>query len=205
MLLENLVSRNIFTLKISSGFYRYHALFRSSLLEMGDKSQIPLLQQKAARYYFEKKQYSRAARYAMDSKDYELLEEIILACYRDYIKAGDYNEPRIWFKALESASVQLSPRLLVAKGAFLSVIGNFVQAKACLEAAIPLISIDDKELYLEAMIHKARVLRNFVSFEESNRLLDELITKLDDQTGELSYAVVIEKLYNLCWNSPRMN
>lgn len=51
------------------------------------------------------------------------------------------------------------------------------------------------------MIHKARVLRNFVSFEESNRLLDELIAKLDNQTSELAYAVVIEKLYNLCWNS----
>ncbi len=201
LMLENLASRNIFTIKIRGGFYRYHSLFRSSLLEMGDKFQMPLLQQKAARYYFDKKQYSRAARYAMGSKDYELLGKLILACYRDYIKAGNYSEPRIWFQALDNASVELSPRLLVAKGAFLSVIGNFVQAKACLEAAIPLISRDDKELYFEAMIHKARVLRNFVSFEESNRLLDELIAKLDNHTGELSYAVVIEKLYNLCWNS----
>jgi LuxR family maltose regulon positive regulatory protein len=48
------------------------------------------------------------------------------------------------------------------------------------------------------MIHRARVLRNFVSFEESNRLLDELIAKLNNQTGELAYSVVIEKLYNLC-------
>jgi LuxR family maltose regulon positive regulatory protein len=201
LMLESLVSRNIFTIKTGVGFYRYHALFRSSLLEMGDKSQIPLLQKKAALYYFDHKQYSRAARYAMDSKDYELLEKIILACYRNYIKAGNYNEPRIWFRALNDASVQLSPGLLVAEGAFLSVIGNFVQAKACLETAIPLISRDDRELFFEAMIHKARVLRNFVSFEESNMLLDELIAKLDNQAGELAYAVVIEKLYNLCWNS----
>jgi hypothetical protein len=47
------------------------------------------------------------------------------------------------------------PKMLVAKGAFLSVLGNFVQAKACLEAAIPLMNRDDKELYFEAMIHKA--------------------------------------------------
>jgi LuxR family maltose regulon positive regulatory protein len=184
LMLESLVSRNIFTLKIGNGFYRYHALFRSSLLEMGDKEQMPLLRQKAARYYFSYKQYSRAARYAMDSKDYELLEKIILACYRDYIKAGDYNELRIWFEALNDAAVELNPAILVAKGAFLSVLGNFVQAKACLEAAIPLLSKEDKELYFEAIIHKARVLRNFVSFEESNKLLDELIAKLDNQTGE---------------------
>ena len=201
LMLESLVSRNIFTIKTGDGFYRYHALFRSGLLEMGDKNQMPLLRQKAARYYFDHKQYARAARYAIDSKDNELLENIILACYRDYIKAGNYNELRIWFRALNDAAVELNPRILVAKGAFLSVLGNFVQAKACLEAALPLMNRDDKELYFEAMIHKARVLRNFVSFEESNRLLDELIAKLDNPAEELAYSVVIEKLYNLCWNS----
>ena len=201
LMLESLVSRNIFTIKTGDGFYRYHALFRSGLLETGDKDQMPLLRQKAARYYFDHKQYSRAAWYAIDSKDDELLENIILACYRDYIKAGNYNELRIWFRALNDAAVELNPRILVAKGAFLSVLGNFVQAKACLEAAIPLMNRDDKELYFEAMIHKARVLRNFVSFEESNRLLDELIAKLDNPAEELAYSVVIEKLYNLCWNS----
>ncbi len=201
LMLESLVSRNIFTIKTSGGFYRYHALFRSGLLETGDKEQIPLLRLKAARYYFDHKQYSRAARYAMDSKDYKLLEKIILVCYRDYIKSGNYNELRIWFRALNDATVELNPRILVAKGAFLSVLGNFVQAKACLEAALPLMNEDDRELYFEAMIHKARVLRNFVSFEESNRLLDELIAKLDNPACELAYSVVIEKLYNLCWNS----
>jgi ATP/maltotriose-dependent transcriptional regulator MalT len=82
LMLESLVSRNIFTIKTGDGFYRYHALFRSGLLETGDKDQMPLLRQKAARYYFDHKQYSRAARYAIDSKDNELLENIILACYR---------------------------------------------------------------------------------------------------------------------------
>ena len=201
LMLESLVSRNIFTIKTGDGFYRYHSLFRSGLLETGEKEQMLLLRQKAARYYFDHKQYSMAARYAIESRDDERLEKIVLACYRDYIKAGNYNELRIWFRALNDAAVELNPRILVAKGAFLSVLGNFVQAKACLEAAIPLMDIDDKELFFEAMIHKARVLRNFVSFEESNRLLDELIAKLDNPTGELAYSVVIEKLYNLCLNS----
>ncbi|MGI6604486.1 MAG: AfsR/SARP family transcriptional regulator [bacterium] len=137
----------------------------------------------------------------MEAHDYELLEKIILVCYKKYMKTGNYNELRIWFQALDDAAVELNPRILVAKGAFLSVLGNFVQARKCLEAALPLMNSDDKELYFEAMIHKARVLRKFVSFDESNRLLDELISKLDDQTSELAYAVIIEKLYNMCWNS----
>jgi len=59
---------------------------------------------------------------------------------------------------------------------------------------------EDKELYIEAMLHKARVLRNSVSFEESNKLLDELIPEVESLASEITYAVVIEKLYNLCWN-----
>ena len=201
LMLESLVSRNLFTVKTGKGFYRYHALFRNSLQEAGEKSQKPLLHQKAARYYFEKKQYSRGAQYAITSNDCELLEKIILTCYRDFIKAGSYNELRIWFQALNNAAFELSSGLLVAKGAFLSVIGNFVQAKACLDTAVPSLNKDEKGLYFEAMLHKARVLRNFVSFEESNKLLDELAAKLDNQACELSYSIIIEKLYNLCWNS----
>jgi len=69
------------------------------------------------------------------------------------------------------------------------------------DKALPLLREDDKSLYFEATLHKARVLRNFVSFEESNRLLEELMAQLDSPASELAYAVVIEKLYNLCWNS----
>lgn len=49
---------------------------------------------------FAHKQYSRAAWYAIESKDNELLENIISACCRDYIKASNYNDLRIWFQAL---------------------------------------------------------------------------------------------------------
>ncbi|HWR57093.1 MAG TPA: hypothetical protein VN462_11315, partial [Negativicutes bacterium] len=199
LMLESLVARNIFTIKTSGGFYRYHALFRSSLLEMGDKTQIPLLQQQAARYYFAEKQYSRAANYAIAAQDGGLLGKIILTCYREYIKAGNYNELRIWFQAL--GDVITSKELLVAEGVFLSSIGNFTKANRCLDMAIPMLNEEDRELYIEAMVHKARVLRNYVSFEESTRLLDGLIPRLDDPTSELSYTVIIEKIYNLCWNS----
>ncbi|NLG33338.1 MAG: hypothetical protein GX550_07440, partial [Syntrophomonadaceae bacterium] len=201
LILEGLVSRNIFTNKTSQGFYRYHTLFRSSLLNLGDQSQKPLLQQKGAQYYFNAGEYQKAARYAMDLKDGTLLEKIILACYRDYIKVGNYSQLKIWFQALNDVAAEMNPEILVAKGVFLSVIGNFVEAKACLDAAVPLLSRNNQDLYFEATLHKARVLRNFVSFGESNRILEELMSKLDNQSPELTYSVVIEKLYNMCWDS----
>jgi len=201
LILESLVTRNIFTIKTGAGFYRYHSLFRSGLLEKADKEQISMLLQKAAVYYFDRKQYSMAAYYAIKAGNWDLLQKNILACYKEYIKTGNYNELRLWFQALDEAAVDMTPEILVAKGTFLSVLGNFVQANACLEATIPLLNKEEKELYFEAMIHKARVLRNFVSFGESNRLLDELIAQLDNSTDELAYFVVIEKLYNLCMDS----
>jgi len=114
---------------------------------------------------------------------------------------SDFQKLRIWFEALDDTAVTQNPKILVAKGAFLSVFGNFVESEACLEAAIPLINTDDKELYFGVMIHKARILRNFVSFEESNALLDKIFEMLDNPTGEMAYSIAIEKLYNLCWNS----
>lgn len=200
-LLEDLVGRNIFTIKTSGGHYRYHPLFREYLLECTGGTQTALLQTKAAGYCFDKKQYSKAAEYAMRLENKDMLEQVILISYRDYIKSGRFSELRTWFQALGDASGGMNRELLIARGAFLSSIGNFTEAKTCLDTAIPRINQDEKELYFEAMVHKARVLRNFISFEESNKLLDELIPGLEEPSSEQSYSVVIEKIYNLCWNS----
>jgi hypothetical protein len=199
LVLESLVARNIFILKISGGYYRYHTLFRNYLLEGVEDARIISLQSSAASYYLDKKQFSRAARYAMRSDNKQMLEQILLASYRDYIKSGSFSELRLWFHALGD---EVSGReLLVAKGTFLSSIGNFTEAKLCLDTAIPQLSGEEGELYFEAMVHKARVLRNHISFEESNRLLDALIPQLKPLDSELSYTVLIEKIYNLCWSS----
>ncbi|MEN6347836.1 MAG: hypothetical protein ABFD08_00350 [Syntrophomonas sp.] len=201
LILENLVARNIFTIKTGGGHYRYHALFREYLLEGPDVPPKSLWQQKSAQYYLNNKEYFKAAEYAVSSDDKEMLQKIILASYKGFLKSGNYSGLRMWFQTLGEGALSSNPEILLAKGAFLSSIGNFIEAKACLDAVIPLLQEDDKTLYIEAMVHKARVLRNLVSFEESNRLLDRLISSLNGPVSEISYSVVIEKLYNLCWNS----
>jgi len=199
LMLESLVSRNIFTIKIETGQYRYHSLFREFLLQDIQVTEKLSLQSKAIDYYFNNHQYAKAARYAMRSKNAAMLQQIILASYRDYIKSGNFSELRVWFKALEDTCTILNREVLLAKGIFLSSIGNFSAAKACLDKVI--LSEADQELYIAAMVHKARVLRNSVSFEESNKLLDELLSGMDDLTPDNLYTIAIEKIYNLCWNS----
>jgi LuxR family maltose regulon positive regulatory protein len=199
LLLESLVTRNLFTIKTDGGYYRYHTLFRNYLLECGESGQAELMQRKAADYYFAHEQYAKAAEYAVRTQNREMLGQIILLLYEDYLKTGRFSELRTWFLSL--GDVQ-NRELLVAKGAYLSSVGNFTEAQKCLDKAIPLLCEDDGTLYFEAMVHKARVIRNSASFEASNELLDEIIPRLEgDMASEQAYRVVIEKIYNLCWNS----
>jgi len=201
LLLESLVNRNIFTTRTDSGYYRYHPLFREYLMNSAADGRSEAIHRKAADYYLTQNRYSEAAVYAQRLSDRDLLGQIILLCYRDEINHGNFSDLRGWFSALDDGAEGLSRELLVAKGALLSTIGNFTEARICLDRAIPLLNTTDNKLYMEAMIHKARVLRNSISFEASTRLLDGLIARLDDPTSEESYRVVIEKIFNLCWNS----
>lgn len=201
LMLESLVARNLFTIKTGGEHYRYHALFKKCLLETGDVLQQLLLRQKAARYYWNEKDFSRAAEYAVCLNDQELLQKIILASYRYLMSSGNFSELRQWFQALGDDLSESEPEIFVAKGAFFSSIGNFIEARKYLDIAIPLLNKGNSELFLDAMVHKARVLRNYVSFEASDELLDELMSGLDNYASETAYSIIIEKLYNLCWNS----
>ena len=200
LILESLVTRNIFTTKTADGYYCYHALFRDGLLEKSEPGQSRVLMGKAARYYFQNGEYAKAAEYAVKADDQDFLLKIILESHKAMIQAGRLSELRTWFQALGDIS-DPSPEMLVAKGAFLSAVGNFVAANECLDRAIPSLQPEKAELYMEAMVSKARVLRNFISFEESDALLDKLTATLDGFASETAYAVVIEKLYNLCWEA----
>lgn len=200
LILENLASHNIFTIKTSNGLYRYHALFQEHLLEHTVTSQNVLLLNQAGAYYFTQNDYSRAAGYAILSQNETALQKVILTCYREYLKNGRFSELRSWFQVLDKAVGHFSHEYLVAKGAFASRTGDFQTAKQCLDAALPRLNKENEALYIEATLHKARVLRNFVSFEASSQLLDELLAD-NDFSFEVLYSVAIEKIYNLCWNS----
>lgn len=200
LLLESLVSRNLFTIKTGYG-YRYHALFRQALLETVESTLKHSMYERAAEFYWKQKDFAKAAEYAIKLDDKELLREILLANYRDLIKTGNFSLLRQWFQALADESFDENAEILVAKGAYLSCIGNFTEAQKYLDAAIPLLGKGRWELRLNAMLHKARVLRNSISFKTSNGLLDGLLTGFDSLSTETAYSVVIEKLYNLCMYS----
>lgn len=200
-LLEELVEKNYFIIKNSSGIYRYHALFKKYLLDTVSFPNQIMLQEKAAEYYINKKEYHRAAEYALLIDNKDLLQNILLSSYKIFMRCGNYSELKLWFDAIGDNIPKENAELLVAKGAFLSIIGKFTKANVCLDTAIPRINEDNSELYIEAMLHKARVYRNCISFEESNQLLDKLAALVHNPASEIGYDINIERLYNYCWNS----
>lgn len=201
LILNSLTMRNLFTVKTGEGLFRYHALFKKSLLDMLEPEEITELRKGAARYYFDRRDFFLAAHYAIELNDRELLEQIVLGSYRTLIRSGCFSELRRWFQIIGDGNSVFSAELLTAKGVFLSCIGNFTGAQRALDRAIPMLSLENRTLYLEAMLHKARVLRNSVSFDASSEFLDRLMPELSRCEPEIGYLIVAEKLYNLCWNS----
>lgn len=200
-LLDSLLKQNIFTTKTKGGLFRYHTLFRTHLLKDMEAFPQRQLQQNAGLYYYEQKQYSQAVKYAMLAHDHEMLEKIILASYEDYMKNGSFSELRNWFKALGGTPATSSQKISLVRGILLSSIGNFSEAKTWLDNVKPQANNAGEDLYFDAMVHKARVLRNSASFEESNQLLDSLLSDSNSLVPARLYQAGIEKIYNLCWDS----
>ncbi len=199
-ILEDLVRCNIFTQRITGETYRYHALFRA-FLQKNDNGQGSETLRRAMEYSYGRKDYEQAAEYALLLQDDKAIQDLIgnILC-----------EPFVWDRNrnlkkyldfLDAQSVSLSPLSMLAKGMLLSDQGDFFQAEKYLNAVIPQLSSDKKTLYLHAMTHMARVLRNRVSFSESTRCLDTLLPLLKGAPWQEWYSVMIEKIHNLTLTS----
>ncbi len=200
LLLDSLVKRNMFTTRAKGAQFRYHTLFRQHLQKDMEICRQKQLRQKAGLYYYNQGQYSLAAKYAMLAGDNEMLERIILAGYEDHMKNGSFSELRNWFKVLSDNPAASSQEISLVRGIFLSSIGNFSEAQIWLDNVKPQANTAE-DLHFSALAHKARILRNSASFEESNELLDSLLSDINRLVPGQLYQAGIEKIYNLCWNS----
>lgn len=199
-ILEYLVCHNIFTSRLFSGSYRYHALFRLFLQQSDEGLGRETLRQ-AMQLSFENKNYEQAADYALFLQDSSSIQDCIggiLSKSFDWIQTRSMQK---YLDFLELQSIPLSSTVMLAKGMLLSDQGDFYQAEKYLGAAIPHLDMEEKRLYLNAMTHMARVLRNKVSFEESNHCLDTLLPLLQDAPMQDWYSVMIEKIHNLTLTS----
>ncbi len=195
-ILEELMHRNLFTLRVSATAYRYHALFRAFLRQNDDGIGRAILR-KAMQNCFAQGDYERAADYALLLDDAGFIHDCISAALGRPFGGGRYRSLKKYFDCLERHRTELSSRVLLAKGMYLSSQGDFHRAEECLLEALPRLDGQDKLVWLYAMTHRARVLRNKVSLEESSRCLDEVLPHLHGEPMNVWYTVIIEKIHNL--------
>lgn len=199
-ILEDLVHRNIFTLRLSGTTYRYHALFHS-FLQQNDEGLGRETLDRAMAYCYQNHAYEQAADYALLLGDAPGLQDCIGAILSKPFTWSRNRTLKKYLVFLEEQAVPLSPQVMLAKGMILSDQGEFCQAEMALRAAIPHLRKGEQNLYLHAMTHIARVLRNSVSFAESNRCLDSLLPLLQGAPMQEWYNVMIEKIHNLTLTS----
>ncbi|MGI1658964.1 MAG: AAA family ATPase [Desulfitobacterium sp.] len=195
-ILEELVHRNLFTLRTSDTTYRYHTLFRS-FLQHNDEGHGWRILQKAKERYYVSGDYGRAVEYAFLVEDGRIIQNCISAMAGEIIAQGCSRDLKRYFDFLQVRHVELTPRVQLIKGIYLSDRGDFYQAEKYLRVAMPQLISEEKYLYILAMTHSARVLRNRASFAESNACLDSLLPLLEGAPMTAWYGVVIEKIHNL--------
>lgn len=154
-------------------------------------------QKKAQDYCYNCGDYEQAAYYAMLTGNTGRLQDCICANADRLLASGRYTVLREYFDFLTGRGARLSPETLLAKVMYLSSTGSFFEADQCFETVMSEFGAGDRVRYIKAVIHKARILRNKVSFEESNRCIDELLPLLDGQPMAVRYEVLIEKIHNL--------
>jgi ATP/maltotriose-dependent transcriptional regulator MalT len=195
-ILENLVRRNIFTTRISPATYRYHTLF-AAFLKQNDGSVGRETLRRAMADCFARGEYEQAADYALLIDDAAFIHDCISAALGRPFGVGRYSSMQRYFDCMEAQGIQLSPRVLLARGMYLSSRGQFFEAERCLNAALPALGSIDQTVWRYAMVHKARIMRSRVSIEESSRCIDSLLPLPEEAPLEDWYLVMIEKIHNL--------
>jgi len=194
-ILDELVRRNLFTIQTFPGVYRYHTLFAAFLRQNGNTRGREVLR-KAMLDCFARKEYEKAADYALLLDDAAFIHECISGALGRPFGQGRYGNLKGYFDCMEAKRIKLSPRVLLARGLYLSSQGRFYEADQCLKEALPGLR-GESEILLQVMSHKVRILRSKASFEESSRLIDSLLPLPEDAPPEDCYLVIIEKIYNL--------
>ncbi|EHL05376.1 tetratricopeptide repeat protein [Desulfitobacterium hafniense DP7] len=199
-ILEELMHRNLFILRTSTTSYRYHTLFRN-FLQQNDEGRGWEILHKAKDSCYGSGDYGRAAEYALLVEDEKIVHACLSAMAGEFFTKGSSRNLKRYFDFLEARHVELTPRVQLVKGIYLSDGGDFYQAEKYLKVVMPQLKSDEQDLYILAMTHLARVKRNRASFPESTACLDSLLPLLEGAPMAAWYGVVIEKIHNLTLTS----
>lgn len=201
-ILENLMKRNIFLMKIEGeeDAYRYHHLFRDFLQKrLGKKKKIFL--EKVGEYYLNKEDFQQAIEYYMIAGLYEKAVLAIEKIGVKMIKIGKWQTVSRWIKKIPKEFVKKSACFMLLNGVICSYKRMWNESIIQLDEALKLFLLyGNQEDVLNASFQKAIVLRKMGLLDESLELLNEILSNVSTLPILEWYDVVLEKVNTLLWN-----
>ena len=152
----------IVPLDIESGWYRLHHLFAEYLKELQvrrDLKKANRIMMAASQWYAERGDTVRAVKYAASAHDYGFCRDIILSGggWRIILTDG-IGDLRSALRYLPVTEINKSASLLIATAYLHCKDGEFQQARAQLNAAISLLSVDyDEKIMVERLVVESMI------------------------------------------------
>lgn len=198
-ILDYLERENLFVIKVgqSERTFRYHSLFKDFLTtQLREEIRRDILN-RAAEHYLHTENKEQAVEYALQGENWDLAQYALETVGRDLLEQGRLITLTRWLSELEKAPAPMTPKNLLLAGCYCSRSGQIQKAEGYLDKALTLfISSMDEWGYIHCMLEKARIARHQVSLEESNRLIEEVLPRLQVRYDSWRYTVVGERLYN---------
>ena len=171
-MLEWLEDRNLFLVPLEGGWYRFHGLFRESLLReaRADQQQFADLNIRAAELWCERGEPSEAVEYLLQAGDHWAAARLIDEQAKPLFRRGRLQTLRRWTEAMPEVVQTAFPRLVLCRGKVALETGDVKAAQSLLEQAQRLLEhggASHAEDYVQALADLSLCLRLQGSYSEA--------------------------------------
>jgi ATP/maltotriose-dependent transcriptional regulator MalT/DNA-binding SARP family transcriptional activator len=197
--LELLEQRNLFLIPLQGGWYRFHGLFRESLLRdaRGDWKAFVELNLRAARLWRERGETAEAVEHFLAARALGEAADVVVGQLPDLYRRGQLQTLVRWVTALGPAEAESRPALLVFLGKAYLETGKQEQAMAALEQSERLLEHgDDPVLLARVWAAKSLSLRQQGAYTEALRIAIAALPTAE-QAGA-SAAVDLRRTMGIC-------
>ncbi len=180
--LEWLEKRNLFLIPMEGGWYRFHGLFRESLLReaRADWDEFERLNRRAAALWRERGETHEAVEHLLQAQSYGEAAEEVAALALSLFTRGQYQTLARWIAAIPGEIAQEYPSLLLYQAKVLADTGRIEEALPLLqEARRALEHSDDRANWVRVMAVLSYGLRMWGNHEEAAQVALEAISHVE--------------------------
>lgn len=137
---------------------------------------------------------------ALDKNDLQTLKNTLVDHHLSFMQSGRVWALHAWVNRLEAEWPHPEHDLAAAMGAYYTATAQYDKAKIHLDRAVATCP-PGTPVHMQATVFQARLIRQTVSCDASNELVDPLIFEMEDLSTESAYFWLYEKIQNLIMNN----